>query len=93
MMAAKPTGPLMVGAPVTTVMFVDMLRFVTGVVLHIRELAKEEQVSMEEVINHCFPALHTQKDELPAANVSCAQIGFLSGLRTGPKGCVRLTDA
>lgn len=41
---------MVMGTPNTTVMIVDLLRAVSGVVLLIGELDKEEKVSMEAVL-------------------------------------------
>lgn len=46
-MAARPVTPVVVGTLATTVMVVDILRAVSGVVLPIGELTNEEQVRME----------------------------------------------
>lgn len=43
-----------VGTPSTPVNVVDLLRSVYGIVQPIGDLAKEEQVSVEVVLNHCL---------------------------------------
>lgn len=93
MMAARPAAPMVVGTRATNVMVVDLLRAVPGVVLLIEKLFREEQVSMEAVLNSCHHAFHMQKDELEAAKVSCAQIDFLCTSLTPQEERVRLVDA
>lgn len=92
-MAARPSAPVVVGTPATTVMVVIMLQAMPCVVLVIGELVKKEQASMEEVFNYCHNASHTQKDELTDFNVSCAQFYFLRGSLTAHDGRVQLADA
>lgn len=92
-MAERPVATAVVGTTATTVVIVDLLRAVTGVVLLIGELPKEEQVRVEAVLNYCLHALNTQKDELATAKLFFAEIEYLRGSRTAQEESVRLENA
>lgn len=92
-MAVRPVTLVVVGTPDTTAMVVDLLRTVPGVVFLIGELTKEEQLSVEAVLNYCLYAYHTKKDKLAAAKVLCAHIYFLRDSLTSQEERVLMGDA
>lgn len=71
-MEARPVVPVVVGTPVTIVMVVDLLQAVPGVILPIWEVAKEEQIRIEALLNPLPSGVSYSKDDLAAAKVSCA---------------------